>query len=30
MRARPTSILAVVGALAIGFAALTGCSPDGH
>ena len=29
MRARPTSILAVVCALAIGIAALTGCSPTG-
>ena len=29
MRASPTSILAVVGALAIGMAALAGCSPTG-
>jgi acetyl esterase/lipase len=29
MRARPTSILAVVGALAIGIAALSGCAPAG-
>lgn len=29
MRARPTSILAVVGALTIGIAALAGCAPTG-
>ncbi len=29
MRARPTSILALVGALSIGFAALAGCAPTG-
>ncbi len=29
MRARPTSILAVAGALTIGFAALSGCAPTG-
>jgi acetyl esterase/lipase len=29
MRASPTSILAVTGALAIGFAALSGCAPTG-
>ena len=29
MRASPTSILALVGVLSIGFAALTGCAPTG-
>ena len=29
MRAGPTSILAVVGALALGIAALSGCAPTG-
>ncbi len=29
MRAGPTSILALVGALALGFAALSGCAPTG-
>ncbi len=29
MRASPTSILALVGALSLGFAALTGCTPTG-
>jgi acetyl esterase len=29
MRASPTSIIALVGALSIGFAALSGCAPTG-
>ena len=29
MRASPTSILAIVGALSLGFAALSGCAPTG-